>query len=226
MQLGKDRDFGIGQVVWENGFFIVPFLIFFSIILAVTGFLGNDRLFLDINHFHSPIADLFFIRFTNMGNGIMAFVIVLLLLLVSYREALTFLSVTLVLTLIVNLLKKVFFPQFIRPALYFGPSGLHLISGYHPPLLHTFPSGHTVTAFSACLFLSFLVQRKLLKFALFIVAFIIGYSRIYISAHFPFDVVFGSMLAVVVTTFVFYLSRKISNNWIDKKIQLSLKSAK
>lgn len=218
MRLKKERTFGFQQVIWENRFFIIPFLIFFSFILAVTGVLGNDRLFLDINHFHSKIADLFFINFTNMGNGIMAFILVLVLLLVSYRESLAFLSVTLLLALIVRLLKKVLFPGFIRPVLYFGTSNLHLISGYQPPLLHTFPSGHTVTAFSACIFLSFLVQKKMLKFALFIVALIIGYSRIYISAHFPFDVIFGSLLGVLVTTFVFYFSRKINNGWIDKRI--------
>jgi membrane-associated phospholipid phosphatase len=155
----------------------------------------------------------------------MAFIVVLLLLLVSYREALTFLAVTLLLTLLVELLKRVLFPEFIRPVSYFGTSALHLVSGYDPPMLHTFPSGHAVTAFSTGLFLSFLVRRNVVKFVLFLVALMIGYSRIYLSAHFPFDVVFGSFLAVVVTTLVFYLSRKISNSWIDKRIQL-VKSAK
>lgn len=226
MRLEKERTLGILQVVRENRFFIIPFLIFFSLILAATGILGNDRLFLDVNHFHSSFADHFFVGITNMGNGLMAFILVLILLLVSYREALTFLSVTLLLTLIVDLLKRVLFPEFIRPALYFGSSSLHLVSGYHPPMLHTFPSGHAVTAFSACLFLSFLVRQKMVKFALFLVALMIGYSRIYVSAHFPFDVVFGSFLAVVVTTLVFYLSRKISNNWIDKRIRLGTRTAK
>ena len=222
MRLKLKRTIGIQQIVWGNRYFIVPFFILFILILAVVGFHGNDRLFLEINRLHSSVADFLFLDLTDLGNGVMAFVLVLILLLVSYRESLTFLSLTLILTLVVRLLKKVIFPGFIRPVLYFGSSSLHLIPGYNPPLLHTFPSGHAVTAFSACLFLSFLISKKFWKIFLFLVAIFIGYSRVYVSAHFPFDVVSGAFIAVVITTLVYYFSRQIHNDWIDKKIQIRL----
>ncbi len=224
MDLNSGRTSGILQIIWGNRYFIAPFLILFTVIMVLLGVQGNDRLFLDVNGLHSKIADIFFVNLTNMGNGFMAFLLVLMLLWVSYRESLTFLAVTLLLTVFEYVLKKILFPEFIRPVLYFGQSSLHLISGYNPPLLHTFPSGHSITAFSACLFLSFLISKKLWKVFLFFVALIIGYSRIYISAHFPFDVLMGSLLAVVVTTLVYYLSRQINNDWIDKKITIRIKS--
>ena len=222
MRLKLKRTVDIQQIVWDNRYFIVPSFILFILILAVVGFHGNDRLFLEINRLHSSVADFLFLDLTDLGNGVMAFVLVLILLLVSYRESLTFLSLTLILTFLVRLLKKVIFPGFIRPVLYFGSSSLHLIPGYNPPLLHTFPSGHTVTAFSACLFLSFLISKKIWKIFLFLVAIFIGYSRVYVSAHFPFDVVSGAFIAVVITTLVYYFSRQIHNDWIDKKIQIRL----
>jgi len=222
MDSKSGRTSGILQIIWDNRHFIAPFLILFMFILALVGFQGNNRIFMDVNRLHSNIADFLFMELTYMGNGVMAFVLVLILLWVSYRESLTFLFLTLILTLLVNVLKKVIFPGFIRPVLYFGSSSLHLISGYHPPLLHTFPSGHTVTAFSACLFLSFLINKKFWKIFLLFIALIIGYSRIYVSAHFPFDVVSGAFLAVVVTTLVYYLSRQINNDWIDKKVQIRM----
>lgn len=222
MRLKSERSLRIQQIIWDNRYFIAPFFVFFVLILAMVGLQGNDHIFLEINRFHSSIADFLFMDLTDLGNGAMAFVLVLVLLWVSYRESLTFLFVTLILTVLVDLLKKVIFPGFIRPVLYFGSSSLHLIPGYNPPLLHTFPSGHTVTAFSACLFLSFLISKKIWKIVLFLIALFIGYSRIYVSAHFPFDVVSGAFIAVVVTTLGYYLSRQISNDWIDKKIQIRL----
>jgi len=222
MDLNSGRTSGILQIIWDNRYSIAPFLILFTVIAALLGLQGNDRLFLEVNGFHSKIADFLFVNLTNMGNGFIAFLVVLVLLRVSYRESLTFLVVTLLLSLLEYVLKKILFPEFIRPVLYFGPASLHLIPGYNPPLLHTFPSGHSITAFSVCLFLSFLITKKLWKFFLFFVALIIGYSRIYISAHFPFDVVMGSFLAVVVTTLAFYLSRQIHNDWIDKRIRVRI----
>lgn len=223
MELNSSKSSDIQKIISDNKYFIVPFIILFSLFLTLLGFQGNDRLFLEVNGVHSKITDFLFLYLTNFGNGVIAFLLVIILLWVSFREAITFLFLTIVLTILVDVLKKFIFPGFDRPVWYFGASALHLISGYQPPLLHTFPSGHSVTAFSMCLYLSFLVHKKLVKLMLFIVAAFIGYSRIYLSAHFPFDVIFGALIGVVITTLVFQQSRRLENSWIDKRLKLNMK---
>ena len=124
-----------------------------------------------------------------------------------------------VIAIIVNILKDHIFPELNRPVAYFGTSEiLHLIPGYDPPTLSTFPSGHTATAFSVGLYISILIKNRYLKLVLFLVAFLVGYSRMYISAHFPADVVTGALIGVLITLICYYLMGLIKSSWMDKKI--------
>lgn len=209
----------LAEVLGENKTFLIPFFLlisFFSILLIVV---GNSGLFLFFNKLHSDFADLFFPYVTYLGDGLIPFILIVILLGVSFREFLSFASITLLIIIIVTILKRVFFPELFRPVAYFGTSEvIRVVTGYIPPSLHTFPSGHSATAFSVFLYLAFLSKNNFVKFLLFTIALMVGYSRIYISAHFPADVIFGSLIAVTITISGYSLSRLIQNSWIDKKI--------
>lgn len=62
----------------------------------------------------------------------------------------------------------------------------------------SFPSGHTVSAFSAATFLSGLFKRWALLF--FSIAMLTGISRIYVGAHFPLDVLGGILIGTSITS--------------------------
>jgi membrane-associated phospholipid phosphatase len=159
-----------------------------------------------------------------MGDGTVPFLLVFILLLVSFREALAFLSITLILIIIITVLKRVIFPEFDRPVEYFCDSpDIRIIKGYDPPRLYTFPSGHSSTVFSVFLYLAFLAKNKWMKFALFLVALSVSYSRIYLSAHFPADAVAGSLIAVSITLLFYTWSRNFKPLWLDKKIVIAPK---
>ena len=210
----------IGQVFGNNRNFFIPFLLFTALFFTLLGIYGNARLFLFVNRHYSNIADFFFLYLTNLGDGIIAALLIVILLWISFRDALTFLIITLLITIIVNILKDHIFPELNRPVAYFGTSEiLHLIPGYDPPTLSTFPSGHTATAFSVGLYLSILIKNRYLKLFLFLVAFLVGYSRMYISAHFPADVVTGALIGVFITLACYYLMGMVKSSWIDQKIR-------
>lgn len=214
----------IQKVIWDNVFFILPFILAIVIATFFLAINGNNSLFLSLNKLHSPVTDYLFLNITHLGDGIVAFLVVLILLWVSLREALTFLAITLILIIIVTILKRGIFPEFDRPLEYFGNSEfIRVINGYDPPRLYTFPSGHSATAYSIFLYLSFLTRNQWMKFTLFLIAFSVSYSRIYLAAHFPADAVAGSLIAVTITILCYSVSRQIQNSWFDKKLKLKPK---
>jgi undecaprenyl-diphosphatase len=76
---------------------------------------------------------------------------------------------------------------------------------------HSFPSGHTTTAFA----LATLVwawstalpagRRRFVRSLAFLLALCAGTSRVYAGAHFPLDVAGGAVLGTVVTSVVLFL---------------------
>ena len=214
----------IQKVIKDNVFFILPFILIIVSAAFFLGIYGNNSIFLYLNRIHSPVADYLFLNITHLGDGTVAFVLVLILLWISLREALTFLAITLILIIIVTILKRSIFPEFDRPVGYFGTSEvIRLINGYDPPRLYTFPSGHSATAFSVFLYLSLLTRNTWMKLSLFLFAFSVSYSRIYLSAHFPVDALAGSLIAVTITILCYSVSRQIQNSWFDKKLTLKPK---
>ena len=208
-----------GRIVRENLDFLIPYAVFSALIIVLLGVYGNSQLFLTVNSHHSGFADIFFRYLTNLGDGVIAALFILVLLWISFREALTFFIITMVITIIVNIFKDHLFPEMDRPVAFFGTSEvIHLVSGYDPPTLSTFPSGHSATAFSVCLYLSFFFKNRAVKFLLFVAALGVGYSRMYLSAHFPLDVVAGAAIGVLTTLMCFTLGRQFKSPWMDRKI--------
>ena len=206
----------LGRIIYGNTNFIIPYLIFSLFFLILIGIYGNSCLFLLVNGNHSKFVDPLFLYMTNLGDGIVAFLLILSLLRVSFRDAITFLIITLVITIIVSLLKDHIFPELVRPVPYFGTTKLlHLVPGYRPPSLGSFPSGHTATIFSVCLYLSFYSKTSVVKLVLFLIAFLVGYSRIYLSAHFPADVIAGAFVGVSVTLLCYCFRGQLKNPWLD-----------
>lgn len=71
---------------------------------------------------------------------------------------------------------------------------------------YSFPSGHTLSVFSAATFLSFLFKRYSPLF--FSLALLTGISRVYVGAHFPLDVLGGAFIGISVTWVICYFVRK------------------
>ncbi len=62
---------------------------------------------------------------------------------------------------------------------------------------YSFPSGHTAVAFSAALTINSSVPL-VISIISFVLAVLIGYSRIYIGVHYPSDVIVGGLIGYVI----------------------------
>jgi undecaprenyl-diphosphatase len=64
------------------------------------------------------------------------------------------------------------------------------------PSTSSFPSGHTSTSF-ACAYVISRLEPRLTVFV-FVLAALIGFSRVYVGVHYPLDVLAGAVLGLVV----------------------------
>lgn len=89
------------------------------------------------------------------------------------------------------------------------PGTIRTLSIFKPPVVvpsppapdhphgHSFPSGHTINNFSAATVLTLFYRKR--GWLYFIPAALVGYSRIYVGAHWPSDVLISSIMGVVIT---------------------------
>ncbi len=67
--------------------------------------------------------------------------------------------------------------------------------GVRLPTDSSFPSGHTATCF--CVAVALLMKYKLQALPALVIAFIVGFSRIYLCVHYPTDVLAGALIGSV-----------------------------
>jgi membrane-associated phospholipid phosphatase len=102
--------------------------------------------------------------------------------------------------LLSQFMKHFVYGQTPRPAKYFSeidPFDLHYVDDVTMNYVNSLPSGHTTAAFAMCLSIAFIYKNRHIDSLMFILALLIGISRIYLSQHFLEDVYMGSLVGVL-----------------------------
>jgi len=169
----------------------------------------DERLFVVLNErWTSAILDRMLPWVTDARNYTIPFILGALVVLIAWRlRGLRFLMLAVVSVVIADaisthLIKHVFWRT--RPCVALEAVRL-LVGCVNSP---SFPSNHAVNG-SALATLTALHLPKLGPLALAL-AFIVGYSRVYVGAHYPLDVLVGSVLGVLVAL---VLSRVMTLIW-------------
>ncbi len=198
-----------------NPYFLLPCMAWW-----LTGglllYMNSDiSLFLYVNGGHSLFGDLVMPFVTMMGQvEVIIPVLALLFAWKRFRTKAYFISALAcnVIPFLVQQSMKSLFDR-DRPLAFFlnDPGRVHILPDW-PQLFHrSFPSGHSAGAFSFFCFLSLLLPPGYRKWGAILscLAMLVGYSRVYLAAHFVGDVWFGSMAGTLTTLIVFY--------WLHKK---------
>ncbi|MDD2411394.1 MAG: phosphatase PAP2 family protein [Bacteroidales bacterium] len=72
----------------------------------------------------------------------------------------------------------------------------------------SFPSGHTAEAFAVAFGISFLFPQKKFVIPVFIWAILVAYSRMALGVHFPFDILAGILLSLIISGAIFLPYKK------------------
>lgn len=196
-------------------YFLFPHILFLlagGILLAVR---SKSQIHLFLNQFHHPVADVIFKNLTYLGEGYIAIFFFIVLMCMRYRYALIYAVSVISASLLTQALKYTFDQD--RPLRFFEATKtkLYLVSGVDMNIYYSFPSGHTTAAFAVYFSLAIFADNKYLKMFLFILALLIGYSRVYLSQHFFQDIYVGSIIGTLVSFLLFHIIN--NSNWLNNK---------
>jgi membrane-associated phospholipid phosphatase len=202
-----------------NNFGIAFFLcILFAVALGVVLLaLGKNETFQLINSNHDEFADQFFKYFTHYGDGVMWAPLALYCFFYRRKYFIAVVAGVLISTILAQLLKRVVFPDELRPIKFLTDNfPVHIIDGVEMRKSHSFPSGHTTTAFTMALIIAYMINRKFWSVVLPLLALLAAYSRVYLSQHFPTDILAGMCIGIfsaiisllIYRKFVRYLNKK------------------
>lgn len=200
---------GAKDVLYRVRYFLIPYIVVLCACLVVKLLFTRSEIYFAVNGVYSNWADYGAPFITDIGDGITVIVLSAILALFSYRYAFLMITSYAITSLTAQILKYSF--DMPRPKVYFSNQldKIHFVKDLYILTVHSFPSGHSVTAFSAGVVVTYLVKNKMWGILLLGVAVLVGYSRMYLSQHFFEDVLAGSVIGVMVT--ILWLS------WIDRR---------
>jgi membrane-associated phospholipid phosphatase len=195
-----------------------------AIIIAIgTGILiivlGKNGSFQLINGNHNDIADQFFKYFTHYGDGVMWVPLGLFCFFFKRKYFIAVLAGAIISTLLAQFLKRVVYPEELRPISYLSESfPVHQIAGVEMRKLHSFPSGHTTTAFTMALIMSHMINKKAWSIILPLLALTAAYSRVYLAQHFPTDLLAGMCIGIISAILALLVYKKIIRRLNEKVV--------
>ena len=166
------------------------------VLLAIPTSLVNPTLFRLLNESHSPLTDLIWLSLTTLGDGMVVGLFAGAFLVKNPR--ITALGVVLLVggSVLVHIVKPLVDAP--RPAAVL--EAVHVVG----PLLRSgsFPSGHAAAVVALALAVAHYCRSRIVGLGAVVFAVLVGLSRIFVGAHFPLDVLAGSICTLVVFLFL------------------------
>ena len=167
----------------------------------------NSNFSIIVNASHNNFLDQFFKYITFLGDGRFVFLIALIYLFANKKYGTSILISLIINTILIQVLKRVVFSNRLRPSFYFKnlieDGSWNMIDGVELYEKFSFPSGHTASIFCLCMSICIFMKKKYLPLLLVLLAYIVGFSRIYLSQHFLTDVLAGALIGSLIPILTF-----------------------
>ncbi|MBN1116500.1 MAG: phosphatase PAP2 family protein [Bacteroidales bacterium] len=200
-------------------FILIVFLLVWLILLFVLVIWTKAEIHLYVNQYHNHLSDAFFKYITNLGDGLMPAVLLLIFLFISFRKAFAIGLSGALAGIVSQVLKRLVFKNIPRPKSFFKDlAELYFVPGVDVHSSYSFPSGHSATAFTLFLVLAYYSKSGPMQLLYLFLALAVGYSRIYLSQHFLIDVYFGALIGIISAFVIIMLIDKSKAKWLDSSI--------
>ena len=203
-------------LVKNNLLILVLYLILISVFLFFILSYNKVDIHIYLNQFVGNVLfDRFFYYITYLGDGRMAGILLLIILIYNVRlgicSAVSFFTAT----IIASVLKHCFFDDVNRPWFIFQwvvKVPMKYVDKEDLYLHNSFPSGHATQIFAIFICLAFFTPKPLNKFLFLSIAVLTAFSRVYLSQHWLVDITAGSLIGIC-CAFLFYYIFISKNNF-------------
>ncbi len=187
----------------QHRIFVISYLIFLVIGFAIQLIIPKSELFLLTNrHFH-PASDHFFKILTMIGDGFTMVLVGFGMMLIKFRYSVITILAYAYSSVVVQIIKRLFNSP--RPSKFFeGINPIRTLEGYPLYEWNSFPSGHSASAFTLAVVLTYILPHKHRHWFILPLALLTAFSRVYLAQHFFQDVVAGSIFGVLLTFQLIY----------------------
>lgn len=150
----------IKDILYRLRFFFIPYLILIIACLVIKLQYSREDIYFAVNAIHNNTLDALMPYITMLGEGFTIIILSLIIALFNYRKGYLLFTSYAVTSLLAQLIKHIV--KAPRPKLYFTDQldKIYFVKGVEIFSYNSFPSGHTVTAFSAGIALTYLAKNK------------------------------------------------------------------
>ena len=213
-----------------NMFFIIPFILWVVTGSIILYYADKGTVFRLVNTHYSAIGDVLMYYMTWVGEGVFitATLISMMVFVPTFRNWWYFITAALcngIPPLVSQWVKHAMNKP--RPLKYFnGADWIHMQPNWEKLFTQSFPSGHTTGAFAMFCFFAMLLPEKSKRLGLlfFVLAVGVGYSRMYLAAHFFQDVYFGSILGTGLSILFFAVMNLMKPYFFKEHKQARIRS--
>ncbi len=169
-----------------------------------------------LNSRHNAFADFFFGLYTRMGETAVVLITLFAGLFHSRKDFWAAAAALALGGIVTYLFKHHFFADVPRPAQYLSIHNiavtLHETGWEKIHLSNSFPSGHTLNAFAGFSSLAFMMRKPWQQSVFFLLALLVGISRMYLGQHFLHDVMAGAFLGYSVSALCHYFAFRLKGS--------------
>jgi membrane-associated phospholipid phosphatase len=208
----------------QHRFFVIGYLAFLILGYLIQLSVPKAEFFLMTNKHHDQAFDYLFRILTMIGDGATMVMVGVGMLFVKFRYAVVTVMAYAYSSVVVQIVKRIFNEP--RPSKFFqGINPIRTLEGYPLYEWNSFPSGHSASAFTLAVVLTYLLPHKHKHWIILPVALLTAFSRVYLAQHFFTDIVAGSVVGVILTFQLiwwlenskWYYSSKLDHNLLTRK---------
>lgn len=201
------------RLLSENRYFFIPFLLVLIVGTYLLTTVEKGAYVLYFATERKPVIDQIFLWITRCAEEPVYVAIALGAMFIRFRYTILVALAGILSLLISSALKSLF--AYPRPGYVYWVENDRDIISYVPgypanEAMSSFPSGHTMSAFALYGLIALLLYNKKWGLPLFVLALLIGISRIVLTQHFLQDVYAGALLGVLLAVVLYVVQRSFS----------------